>query len=64
MEQELVIENGITLECIVEYIDGEKYIGYWLDGKLHRENGPAFIVYDKMGNRKIARHYINDELQY
>ena len=35
---------------------------YLLDGKLHREDGPAEIKYYKSGNIWYKKYYINNEL--
>jgi antitoxin component YwqK of YwqJK toxin-antitoxin module len=42
------------------YPDGNlAYECYYLNGKIHRENGPAFIYYYKNGNIGSESHYIN-----
>lgn len=41
---------------------GRLIIREWLIGdKLHREDGPAWIEYDRFGNIKLQEYYINDK---
>jgi antitoxin component YwqK of YwqJK toxin-antitoxin module len=35
---------------------------YYLNGKLHGEDGPAIIYYDENGNIKAKWYYINTKL--
>ena len=34
---------------------------YWLNGKLHREDVPAFISYYENGNVEFEAYYLNDK---
>jgi len=48
----------------IDYYPGTKKIYrefYKLNGKRHRENGPAMIWYYENGNIEIEEYYINDE---
>jgi hypothetical protein len=58
--EEKVNVDGIV---ITEYIgENGKAISYTKDGKLHREDGPAYIKYDENGIIKDERYYLNNEL--
>jgi hypothetical protein len=48
----------------VEYYENGKvhYEVYCLNGKLHRENGPAYIEYRKDGKVSYEGYYLNDNL--
>ena len=54
----------MKLKKHIKYYHGTKKIYkeyYTLNGKLHREDGPAYIRYYKNGNISNERYCINDK---
>jgi len=56
--------NGNLYKELVGYYDNEKmYIErYFMNGYLHREDGPAVIWYYEDGSVKFEKYYQNGEL--
>ena len=53
------MKNGLHTEY---YENGNKwYEEYWIDGWLHREDGPAMVVYHENGDRRCEGYYIDGE---
>jgi hypothetical protein len=46
-----------------EYYDNEniKYEEYRLNGRHHREDGPAYMYYNKLGTEECKLYYLNHE---
>lgn len=55
------VEKCVTNAHIIQHYPGTKniwYEQYMLNGLLHREDGPADIVYDKNGQKSVERWYL------
>lgn len=49
---------------ILHITDREKFYRSYIDGKLHRTDGPAMIWYYESGQTECEFFYINDEYFY